>query len=291
MLEREEWIRVINVSDVLAVAEISLRGKVLEMLTTRGTPMKILLLGLLFFSTALYASDYAKEKRWIDEVVDSIIDGEEVMLKAGEHEFLAIYTEAEEASRKGMIVVHGTGIHPNWDQVIRPIRVEMTAKGWNTLSIQMPILQNGAEYHEYIPLYPEVAPRLQAAEKYLLENGSEEMVIVAHSQGATMSSYYLAGYPSKAKALVAIGMPAQHSDKPEAVKVSALESLKSINIPVLDLYGSGDLPSVLESVAKRQQSAAHNKGYTQQTVAGANHFFDGKNAPLLDALSAWLAKY
>lgn len=248
--------------------------------------MRILLLLCLCFMTTVQASDVAKEKRWADQVVDALLDGDAVYLKADKHEFLSIYTEAEEASKKGMIVVHGTGIHPDWDQVVQPIRVEMASLGWNTLSIQMPILANEAEYAEYVPLYPEVPPRLKAAEEYLKKQGIEEVVIVGHSQGATMSSYYLSRNPSSAKGFVAIGMGATQKDS----QLNSAESLKKINIPVLDLYGTQDLPGVLSTVDSRKKGAAHNAAYSQQVVEGASHFFDDKNDELIEAIDGWLKK-
>ena len=111
---------------------------------------------LLMLAAPVAASDLEKEQRWREQVEDSIMDGEAVDLVVEGQEVFAIYMEAENGSDKGMIVVHGTGIHPNWQQVVQPIRVEMTAHGWNTLSIQMPILHNEAQYEEYVALYPEV---------------------------------------------------------------------------------------------------------------------------------------
>ena len=244
-----------------------------------------LLVFSLFFTVSVYASDVEKEKRWASQIVDFLIDGEAEWLNADGHEFLSIYTEAEDESKRAIIVVHGTGIHPNWDQVVKPVRVEMTTRGWNTLSIQMPILHNEAEYAEYVPLYPEVPPRLKAAEDFLQEAGMEEIVIVAHSQGATMSSYYLSRNPHRAKAFVAIGMGATQKDS----HVNSAKSLESIKIPVLDLFGSKDLPGVLDTVEKRAQAAAHNKGYSQLVTDGADHFYEGYEAELIDSISNWLS--
>jgi hypothetical protein len=56
----------------------------------------ILILITLAFSTSLQASDLAKEKRWADQVVDAILDGEAIWLNDGSSDFLGIYTEAEE---------------------------------------------------------------------------------------------------------------------------------------------------------------------------------------------------
>ena len=248
--------------------------------------MKLLLL-LAFIVTNVYATDVAREKRWAEQTVDAIMDGEALWLKADGHEFLSIYTEAEEPSEKGMIVVHGSGIHPNWDQIVKPIRVEMTMRGWNTLSIQMPILSPEASYEEYTSTYPEVPARLQAAENYLMEHGSKSIVVVAHSQGATMSSYSLSRFPQNVKAYVAIGQSSNQKDP----KVNSAIALKSIKIPVLDIYGSEDLESVLSTSAARRENGSVNKGYTQTMISGANHFFDDMNEPLIEAIDEWLKRY
>jgi dienelactone hydrolase len=248
----------------------------------------LIILFLMLFATvqAVVASDLNKEKRWADQIVDALIDGEPEWLQAGDQKFLAIYTEAEEESTKGMIVVHGTGVHPDWEQVVKPIRVDMASHGWNTLSIQMPILRNGAEYAEYVPLYPEVPPRMKAAEDFLVKKGMTDIVIVAHSQGATMTSYYLSHNKSKARAFVAIGMGATQKDS----HLNSANALKSINIPVLDMYGSEDLQAVLDTRELRKQSAAHNTHYEQQMYQGVTHFWDGKEKVLLEAIRKWLEK-
>lgn len=235
------------------------------------------------FATPSFASDLGKEQRWREQVADSIMDGEEVDVIVDGRGVFGIYTEPESESDKGIIVVHGTGIHPNWDQVVQPVRVGMVEHGWHTLSIQMPVLSNDAQYEDYVPLYPQVPARLTAAEQFLSDKGVTTMLIVAHSQGATMSSYYLASGASKAKALVAIGMGATQKDS----HVNSAQSLKKINMPVLDLYGSNDLPGVLETAEQRKAASAHNPGYSQQIIDGANHFFDDFNDQLIEAISTW----
>ena len=242
---------------------------------------------LLMLAAPVAASDLEKEQRWREQVEDSIMDGEAVDLVVEGQEVFAIYMEAEDGSDKGMIVVHGTGIHPNWQQVVQPIRVEMTAHGWNTLSIQMPILHNEAQYEEYVALYPEVLPRLRAAEAFLKDRGIQTLLIAAHSQGATMSSYYLSRHPSDVKGLIAIGMGATQKDS----YVNSAQSLKKITIPVLDLYGDEDLPGVLDTVDARTESSTHNAQYSQQMIKGANHFFDGMDDELVSAVAGWAQQF
>jgi alpha/beta superfamily hydrolase len=72
--------------------------------------------------------------------------------------------------------------------------------------------------------------------------------------------------------------------------VNAANSLKNINLPVLDLYGSKDLDFVLSSAEKKRLAATHNKAYTQKMVKGANHFFDGKNDELIEVVDEWCSK-
>jgi pimeloyl-ACP methyl ester carboxylesterase len=163
----------------------------------------------------------------------------------------------------------------------------MTEHGWHTLSIQMPILRNGAEFEEYVLLYPEVPPRLKAAEQFLKQKGTETLVIVAHSQGATMSSYYLSSNSNDVQGFVAIGMGATQKDS----DVNSAISLKTINIPVLDLYGSDDLPGVLETAELRKQAATHNARYSQQVIQGANHFFDEMEDELIGAVADWSQQF
>lgn len=250
-------------------------------------PLTIVWITLLMLAAPVAASDLEKEQRWREQVEDSIMDGEAVDLVVEGQEVFAIYMEAEDGSDKGMIVVHGTGIHPNWQQVVQPIRVEMTAHGWNTLSIQMPILHNEAQYEEYVALYPEVPPRLRAAEAFLKDRGIQTLLIAAHSQGATMSSYYLSRHSSDVKGLIAIGMGATQKDS----HINSAQSLKKITIPVLDLYGDEDLPGVLDTVDARTEGSAHNAQYSQQMIKGANHFFDGMDGELVSAVADWARQF
>ena len=248
----------------------------------------VLLLLITVFASGPQASDLAKEKRWADQVVDAILDGDAVWLNDGASEFLGIYTEAAEDKGRAVIVMHGTGIHPDWQQVIQPLRVGLTEHNWNTLSIQMPILPNEAEYHEYAPLYDEVAPRINAAIDYLKKNGATHITLIGHSQGASMTAYYLTTSKQDLNGFVAIGMGA-FADDP---RMDSIKALQSIKIPVLDIFGDDDLDSIMKSVDQRAAAAkqAGNKDYTQVKVQGSNHFFDGQEDALISAVADWLDK-
>ena len=252
--------------------------------------LRITLVIFLLSSTLLaHASDLAKEKRWADQIVDSIISGDAIWLNDGKSKFLTIYTTAEGNSDRAAIIMHGIGAHPDWQQVVHPLRVELTNYGWNTLSIQMPILANDAKPTDYAPLFPkEVPARINAAIKYLHENGVKHIVLVAHSMGSAMATYYLSKNSKNIEGFVAIGLDGHPGEG--VMNVSHL--LKSIHIPMLDLYGSDDLKVVLDTRKERQAAAkaAGNKYYSQKMIKGANHFFDGMDDELVSAVSSWLNK-
>ncbi len=235
------------------------------------------LLMLLVFSAN--ASDLAKEQRWAEQVVGDLFDGEPIALNADNTKFLGLLTEAETPKPLAILVLHGIGAHPDWPQVVNPLRVQLAELGWTTLSLQMPILDNEASSDDYQPLMAEVAPRINAGIAHLQQRGFSTVAIVAHSMGSHMSSYYLAD-SAASDAIVAfagVGMGKGN-----------LNYLDAIQLPILDLYGEKDLPDVVDLADQRRQAAANNSTYTQQMVPDADHFFDGFEASLLNAVSAWL---
>jgi len=230
----------------------------------------------------------AKERRWAEQVVESLLDGDELWLidDIG-HEFLGILTEGDTDSGQAVILVHGIGAHPNWPDVIYPLRAGLLEQGITTLSLQMPILANDADPREYELLFPEVPGRMVAALEYLQENGYMNVAIVSHSMGSTMSAYYLSRISGHdIGSFVAIGMGPGISSR-----IDNIEALKKINIDILDLFGSQDLEPVLTSVSARAEAAASRSeaGYSQIKVEGAGHFFQGHEKALVSHVIEWLA--
>ena len=248
-----------------------------------------LFVGICVLVAPANASDIAKEQRWAADIVGALIDGEAVWLQAEQTKFLGIYTESTATRIKGAaIVLHGIGVHPNWSSVIYPLRVQLPEHGWHTLSLQMPILPNEADYKEYTPLFREVAPRLNAGVAYLKARGVKNIVIVGHSLGSTMAAHFLATNKApEVSAFVAVGVSGIEFNDPE---LGYFNSLTKLTMPILDIYGTDDIEPVLSSVDKRAEIArkSGHKNYTQVVVKGADHFFTGQDEPLVKNVSEWL---
>lgn len=254
---------------------------------TNALRYMVFLTSLLSPLTAL-ATDQAKEQRWADQIVDSLLDGEAVWLEAGDQRFLGIYTpDSDQVAKGAVILLHGMGVHPNWPDVIYPLRTYLPEHGWATLSIQMPVLNNDAVLADYVPLISDAAPRIQAAAEWLKAQGFKTIALVGHSLGATMGAACVAtDTPPGINGLAVIGMGTSTIDP----KVDNVAHLGQISVPVLDLYGSRDLEGVRSSARERANAArkAGNKNYRQTEVEGADHFFVGLEEDLVRRLRGWL---
>jgi pimeloyl-ACP methyl ester carboxylesterase len=180
--------------------------------------------------------------------------------------------------------VHGIGVHPNWPDVIEPLRTRLPEAGWSTLAIQMPVLPNEATDNDYAPLIAQAGPRLEAAIAFLKDQGAQRIAIVAHSLGATMVNDYLATAPDAVDAYVAIGMSSvgAHAGRDNVAL------LGQITTPTLDLFGEHDLEAVVAGAEARARAAADDSRYSQAQVPDADHFFAGQNDALVETVSQWL---
>ena len=235
-------------------------------------------LGMLF-SLAAVASDgtpdYAREKKWADEVVPGLVVGDPVYLQTprGHHKFLTLFTPVAD-TQKAVVVVHGMGIHPDWGMV-GTLRTELADRGFTTLSIQMPILAADAKSEAYPPTYPEAAERIGEAVAFLKAKGYTQLAIVSHSMGSRMSQTYVEGEPD----------PAVKSWASLGISQGAYKGSERLSI--LDLYGDNDLPAVLKMAGERKQSLKA-EGSKQQVIARADHFYTGREADMVAAVADFL---
>ncbi len=234
------------------------------------------------------ASDLAREKRLHDEIVDSIMDGEPVQLTANNHSFLGIHTESATDKRKGgIIILHGRGLHPNWNTVVYPLRVALPEQGWDTLSIQMPVMAKDTKYYDYVPIFPEASPRIDAAIQYLKKQGLKNIILIAHSCGAHMAMQWLEEKGDK-ELVAYIGIGTGATDYKQPMRRSFPYS--KMTVPILDIYGSKDYKAVINLAPKRLQliqKAGHPQS-KQEIITGADHYYKKESEDMIKTISNWL---
>jgi pimeloyl-ACP methyl ester carboxylesterase len=258
-------------------------------------PIFNLLAGVLLFASTVESAcaaaqpDVDREKRMAAEIVETILDGEPIQLNDGKREFLGIFTEAD-APKGNVLILHGRGFHPDWSSVIQPLRVGLAERGWNTLTIQLPVLNKAAKYFDYVDVFPYAGPRIEAALAFLRAHGGGHTVIVAHSCGSHMAQHWVLRQGEKATrqfdAFIGIGMGATDYRQPMAEPFA----LDRMTMPLLDVYGEEDYPAVLRMAGLRSKliDAAGNPLSGRAVIAGAGHYYVEHGDVLTEAIADWL---
>lgn len=241
----------------------------------------------LLFSGSLIASDELREARLVEEIEANLFDGEVISLDSGDAKFAAVEMIPEDSPIGGVILMHGRGFHADWPENIGPLRVGLSEAGWQTLSLQLPVLEKTAKYFDYLPVLPEAGPRLDAAIAYLSEQGISPIILLAHSCGAHMAMLWLES--SKGKGIdgfVGIGMGATDYKQP----MQHPFPFASLDIPVLDIYGENDFPAVHRLAPQRLalMTQGGNAKSEQIMLPGADHYFVDHPDEMTSAISNWL---
>ena len=239
------------------------------------------------------ASDYAREKRFADELVAHLVLGDAVMVPpplgapAGYRAFLGLYTVGT-PGMPAVVLAHGVGTHPE-DGLTGSLRLRLNDLGYTTFAIQMPIAAKEATVDDYYPaLFPEAGARLQAASVWLRARGHGNIALVSHTFGSWMANVYFdksldrnldKGTPDKSyQAWVCISLTGGYSF-----------AVRNYPFPVLDLYGENDIPVTVSSAWRRSAllrlAAA---GSRQQMIPGADAQWRGKEQAAAQAIADFL---
>ncbi len=231
----------------------------------------------LFAAAQQQPSDYAREKRWADEIVPQLVSGEPVWLEAPRTEkFLGIYTEAKNA-KGAIILAHGLGVHPDHG-LIGELRTRLADAGYTTLSIQMPILAADAPPARYPVLFWEADARFAAAMTYLKRKRYEKVVLLSHSMGSRMANHYVGAHP-----LVPLAGWISLS-----ISSGEFAPIKRVKFPIFDVYAENDFDAVLQGAQKRAAALKRMRGSSQAMVFATDHFFAKKEKELVSLIGLLL---
>jgi len=241
--------------------------------------VRIILSMFLCFATVfihpnvLANAEYAREKKWADEITPGIVVGDPVYLQLQGRSFLTLLTEAKDA-KAALILLHGAGIHPDWG-LIGVLRTQLADHGFTTMSLQLPVLPievRGSAYHK---TYPEGVKRIATAVDFLQKKGYSKIAIVSHSLGSDVGGLYIRQQPSKLYAWASLGIEGD-------------DAFSGIKIPVLDLYGENDLPGVVRSAPARAASLKGKPNSKQLMLAKSDHFYSQHEAEMVEMVKVFL---
>lgn len=168
--------------------------------------------------------------------------------------FAGILREGSGSPSVGVILLHGRGQNPDGN-VVGPLRLSLNALGYTTLSIALPVPadSNGnavpTDFEDYVAdvqgvnyAFPELYARVHAAEAELQSHGINRAVLIGFSLGSRMGSAFMARGGAGVLPILGyagVGLYANSIDPLDGGR-----TLDEIAVPVLDLYGSLDLPAV-----------------------------------------------
>jgi len=243
-----------------------------------------------YYSSPAISAEPSREKVLSEAINKTIHVGKPISLDADGSAFIGILNENMHIEPKGtVILLHGLGGHPNTQQVIQPLRNNLTEHGWVTLSIQLPVLDSHTDTSDYLALLDKAKPRIAAALHYIDDKHPKPLVIIGYSLGALMASSFLADQTNTVcNALVTISSinfkTADKSSEP-------YQLLKKIKLPILDIYGSQDLSRITLYSSKRKQAFIKNNPDNRQVkISGADHSFTGLDDDLHTTIQGWLSK-
>jgi alpha/beta superfamily hydrolase len=220
------------------------------------------------------AADYEREERWAREVVPSIVVGDAVWLATPSRaKVLAILTLPARPAAGGVVVVHGLGVHPDWE-LIGGLRTGLADAGYVTLAVQMPVLAASASREDYSATMLEAAERIAAAVDYLRTKSIAKVAIVSHSMGASMANAFLAR--NAIDAWAPIGMFGPFAAPPRE--------------PVLDIVAETEIAPVRETAPARAVTLPKDACSRQLTIAGADHYFERRQKELVATIAAFLER-
>ena len=222
-------------------------------------------------------TDAAREKRWADQVVPSLVVGDAIYLEsAGGAKFLALYAPVERA-KAAVLLTHGPGLHPDHG-IVGELRVQLADRGYSTLSLQMPVLAAEVDDGQaYAKLFPEAARRIAAGVKFLQDKGAPRIALVSHAMGSAMAYHYLreqCGKPVFAWAALSF--------------YGVFPDMGSAGIPIFDLYGASDYRGIRGPAGERAQILRALPGSKQLAAPDGGRFLAGGEKTVLREVAAFL---
>jgi triacylglycerol esterase/lipase EstA (alpha/beta hydrolase family) len=229
-----------------------------------------------------------REQAIADRLAERRVPGEMIWLEAGASRFLGLFLAAPGAdARRVALLLHGFGAHPDWPEVVQPLRTRLPELGWSTFAIQLPRLSPEASHADENQLPRGALLRMQVANRYLVDRGVEQMAVVGYGFGAAVGAQYAGNAASGLVAFAAVSLRVPAHLTPA---VSYPESLETVRVPVLDVHAARDDATVLQQAPERELWGRKNKtrSFDRIVIPDAGAGYVGREDELARAIAGWL---
>lgn len=209
--------------------------------------------------------------------------------------FRALLLEGK-PDRPGIVLMHGRNSNPD-GAVVGFMRKGLHERGYTTVSVANPLPPTGDEFADYVKdlgesnfVFPEAIARIASALELLRAKKLPSAYLLGFSMGARLMASFLAGAPRRGdvRGFIALSIGVNGPGP-----LSALTTLRSISVPMLEICGEADL-DVAKSAKERRTMYVGSGGtsYTQFVLPGkVAHNFAGSEALVLQHILAWLADH
>lgn len=204
--------------------------------------------------------------------------------------FLTLYREAQTNDPQGCIILmHGNNEHPDWPNVIHPVRMKMVQYSWCTLSIEIPDYKEKeslslipsdkketAKLDVKLPNEDIVFGRLNAAIGFANQQGISNISLLGYGSGATYALKYSVEKQLNTGALILVSVSLPEPASP----FNLAKLLASGQQPTLDYYIRPNQYNQQYAKARRiamQQRKDPSPTYTQVKVTSNSQFAIDEN--------------
>lgn len=235
-----------------------------------------------------HATDLPREQRMAEEMT-ARASGETATLEASGTRFQALYRQAvTKETRGGLIIVPAMDATPDAAELVRPLRKSLPERGWDTLALQAPLREAGAEPDDYLALVPEGVERIRAGVAYMKARNRDRIALIGHRTGALMVLRYLTANPDHAAtAAVIVDPPLSSMEERDG---AGLADLGKLRLPLLDIVSDRNGSLVGQSAQKRKRIMKQNKAYRQTTVVGPQAHSQDAQEFLINRIHGWLVR-
>ncbi len=211
------------------------------------------------------------------------------MIESPNDRFLALFRESMTGDPQGCILlIHGDNEHPDWPQVIGPIRNKLVENSWCTLSIEVPdttkrfdlptlptisnsqeadTVQAEAEEDKSLPNEEAVYNRMDQAREHLSDKGYRRIAFLGHGTGAAYALKYVIDQGIGSSALVLI----DPFTPPPFTDFELANLIESLRLPVLDYYFNTNI--------KQYNAAQYRIGASRKRLSTSDAYIQVKAPP------------